>query len=65
MPSSAEICEREYRSAVRSSCPPPSRESAGRLAAPPVVRKERGTSSRNRREWEQVSLFLLDRVVNP
>lgn len=59
-----QVCDREYRAAVRAIRPPLARESAGRsVTAPPVVVQGRGT--RNKLVWLQLRFELEDMAGKP
>lgn len=61
---SRQVCDREYRAVRRTSRPPVAKESAPRTVTAPRAVKPRGDTP-NARQWQQIGLFLADRVVHP
>lgn len=59
-----QVCDAEYRSALRSVRPSASQESGPRsVTAPRPVKARRGT--RNRVQWQQIALHLEGGEVRP
>jgi len=58
-----QVCDAEYRAALKASSPAEPRKAELSLPAP--VRPAQRVSTRNQAAWVAVGAFLADRVVNP
>lgn len=58
-----QVCNAEYREALKTSSPADPRKVAPSLPAP--VRPGQRVSNPNEMQWAAIGAFLADRVVNP